>query len=42
MQKYFVEHEQISEEYIKIIGPDINHITNVLKLNIGEKVLVRR
>ena len=40
MQKFFVEHAQIEGNKTKIIGSDVNHITNVLRLDIGEKILV--
>lgn len=40
MQKFFVEHHQIEDNIINITGPDVNHILNVLKLEIGENVLV--
>lgn len=40
MQKFFVNQEQINNNVITIIGEDVNHIANVLRLSIGEKVLV--
>ena len=40
MQKFFVSKEQIKENIIKIIGEDVNHIINVLRLNIGENILI--
>ncbi len=40
MQKFFVNQEQIGKENIKIIGEDVNHILNVLRLEIGETILI--
>lgn len=38
MYSFFVESEQIFKEEIKIIGKDVNHIKNVLRMKIGEKI----
>ena len=42
MQKFFVEEKQIDEGSgtIIILGEDVNHIKNVLRLRIGEHVVV--
>lgn len=40
MQKVFVESNQIEEDKITIIGPDVKHIGNVLRMQIGEKLQV--
>ena len=40
MQKFFVKDNQITESIIEIIGTDVNHITNVLRLNVDEEILV--
>ena len=40
MYRFFVNESQISEENIIITGPDVNHIKNVLRMKIGEKVLI--
>ncbi len=40
MRKFFVNNNQISENTIKIIGEDVNHIKNVLRLNIGELIKI--
>lgn len=40
MYKFFVEEEQIDDKIIKIIGQDVNHIKNVLRLEIGEDICV--
>ena len=38
MRKFFVKENQIEENRIKILGEDVNHIKNVLRLEIGEKL----
>lgn len=40
MQKIFVEPDQIEENKITIIGPDVKHIGNVLRMQKGEKLQV--
>lgn len=40
MYRFYVENEQISDGKIKITGSDVNHIKNVLRMEIGEKVIV--
>ncbi len=40
MYHFFVNEEQIEEENIKIIGLDVNHIKNVLRMKQGEQVLI--
>lgn len=40
MYRFFVNESQISEENIVINGSDVNHIKNVLRMKIGEKVLI--
>ena len=40
MYKFFVNDDQINGEEVKIIGEDVNHIKNVLRLTIGEKIYV--
>ena len=40
MYKFFVEEEQIDDKIIKIIGQDVNHIKNVLRKQIGDKIEV--
>lgn len=40
MRKFFVEPNQIKENEIEIIGEDVNHIKNVLRLEIGEKIKI--
>lgn len=40
MPKFFVKDKQISESYINIINDDVNHIKNVLRLNIGDSIQI--
>ncbi len=40
MRKFFVKEEQINEDIIEIIGDDVNHIRNVLRLECGENILL--
>lgn len=40
MYRFFVNENQISEENIIISGPDVNHIKNVLRMKVGEKILI--
>lgn len=36
MPKFFINNEQVNNEYIRIIGNDVNHIKNVLRMKIGD------
>lgn len=38
MSKFFVKNNQISKTEIKILGTDVNHIKNVLRLYIGDEI----
>lgn len=40
MPKFFVNEEQIDENKIQIIGSDVNHIKNVLREKIGNKITI--
>lgn len=40
MYKFFVNEEQIEENKVKIIGEDVNHIKNVLRLDVGENICI--
>lgn len=40
MRKFFVSTNQIDENEIKIIGEDVNHIRNVLRLEKGEQIKI--
>ena len=40
MYRFFVEKEQIGDKTIRIIGTDVNHIKNVLRMKPGEEILI--
>lgn len=40
MYQFFVEDEQVSEDSISIIGGDVNHIKNVLRMKCGEEIRI--
>lgn len=40
MRKFFVSSNQINNNQIQIINEDVNHIKNVLRLEIGEKIKI--
>ena len=40
MAKFFVNPEDVTEDYILIKGSDVNHIKNVLRLPIGKEILI--
>lgn len=40
MYHFFVEREQIGEGVITILGADVNHIKNVLRMRCGETILI--
>lgn len=40
MHHFFVTKDQISKEEIKITGRDVNHIKNVLRMKVGEELLI--
>ena len=40
MPKFFVDKHQIENETIYITGEDVNHISNVLRLNKDDELLV--
>lgn len=40
MYKFFVSNNQIKDKKITIVGEDVNHIKNVLRLNIDEKIII--
>ena len=40
MYRFFVEKEQIGEKTLRIIGSDVNHIRNVLRMKPGEEILI--
>lgn len=40
MYHFFSEHENIHDTYIDIVGSDVNHIKNVLRLKTGDLLLI--
>lgn len=40
MYQFFVEPSGVSKEHVTITGSDVNHIKNVLRMRIGEKITV--
>ena len=40
MQHFFVSPQQVKEEKIYVEGSDVNHIKNVLRMKLGEKLTV--
>lgn len=40
MRKFFVKQENVKENKIEIIGSDVNHIKNVLRLKIGDQIQI--
>lgn len=38
MSKFFVKTNQISDNYINILGEDVNHIKNVLRMQINDEI----
>lgn len=40
MYHFFVKPEQVTEHAVTIIGSDVNHIKNVLRMRIGEEICV--
>ena len=40
MPKFFVNREQIIDNKIKIIGQDVNHIKNVLRLEKNDNIVI--
>lgn len=40
MYRFFIDPEQLNNEYISISGDDYNHIRNVLRMKVGETVLL--
>lgn len=40
MYRFFVKKEQIGEKMVRIVGSDVNHIRNVLRMKPGEEILV--
>ena len=40
MYHFFINQDQVEDDLIRIIGPDVNHIKNVLRMGAGEEVLI--
>lgn len=40
MYRFFVEQSQVEEPVIHILGSDVNHIKNVLRMKAGEEILI--
>ena len=40
MYRFFVNAENILEDTILVTGSDVNHIKNVLRMKIGEEILI--
>lgn len=40
MYHFFAMHENIHDDYIDIVGSDVNHVKNVLRLVVGDDVLI--
>ena len=40
MYHFFVEPGQVHEDYVEILGGDVNHMKNVLRLQIGEQICI--
>lgn len=38
MYQFFIEPSAVDKEHIEITGPDVNHIKNVLRMRVGEKI----
>lgn len=40
MYRFYVEENQIADEEITILGSDVNHIKNVLRMNTGDEIII--
>lgn len=40
MHRFYVKKDQIQENQIKILGEDVNHICNVLRMKVGKEIVV--
>lgn len=40
MQHFFIDPSQVEETKIRILGSDVNHMKNVLRMHVGERVTV--
>ncbi|MBP1754461.1 MAG: hypothetical protein H6Q59_859 [Firmicutes bacterium] len=40
MHRFYVKQNQITDQIVRIIGPDVNHIKNVLRMKQGEELVI--
>jgi len=40
MQRYFINPEQFSEQQVQILGDDVYHIVKVMRMSIGDQIIV--
>jgi 16S rRNA (uracil1498-N3)-methyltransferase len=40
MHRFYVNQSQFKEQTVRIIGPDVNHIKNVLRMKPGEEIII--
>lgn len=40
MVHFFAQHENIHDTYIELVGSDVNHLKNVLRYQVGDKLLI--
>lgn len=40
MYRFYVEQNQVGDQVISITGSDVNHIKNVLRMRVGEKIII--
>jgi 16S rRNA (uracil1498-N3)-methyltransferase len=40
MHRFYVNQNQITDQAVQIIGPDVNHIKNVLRMKQGEEIII--
>ena len=40
MHRFFVDRSQVEKEKIVILGGDVNHIRNVLRMKIGDQIQI--
>jgi 16S rRNA (uracil1498-N3)-methyltransferase len=40
MQHFFITPEQVQDGYVQIVGEDVNHMLNVLRMKPGEAFMV--
>ena len=40
MYHFFVEPGQVHDNYVEILGGDVNHMKNVLRMKPGEEIII--